>query len=98
MVAGVVGWRRTYGAGHCKHTQLLIKHQRECRKLIEKGNLSKPLIVQNRTKARAEAFTASCGDSKVVAADSVEDAVKRADIIFTCVGQQSTPGRLAEAS
>jgi 3-hydroxyisobutyrate dehydrogenase-like beta-hydroxyacid dehydrogenase len=57
-----------------------------CRNLVEKGNLSKPLILYNRTPARAEALSEKLGKDKTQVATSVEEAVKDADIIFSCVG------------
>ena len=54
---------------------------------MEKGQLAKPLIIQNRTRARSDKLAASLGDNKVIVVDTVEEAVKKADIVFTCVGQ-----------
>ena len=55
-----------------------------CKNLIEKGKLSKPLIVYNRTKKRAEDLTAQHEHSKV--ASTVADAVGPSEIIFMCLG------------
>lgn len=54
--------------------------------LVEKGNYTAPLLLYNRTTARADklASTLPSGATKVVS--SIPDAVKDADIIFTCVG------------
>lgn len=57
-----------------------------CKNLVEKGNLSSPLIVYNRTKKRADDLTASLGSGKAIAVATVAEAVKEADIVFTCVG------------
>lgn len=59
-----------------------------CKNIVEKGNLSSPLIVYNRTASRAVSFSESVlgGPSKATAASSISDAVKPADIIFICVG------------
>jgi 3-hydroxyisobutyrate dehydrogenase-like beta-hydroxyacid dehydrogenase len=54
-----------------------------CKNLVEKGNLSSPLIICNRSPARAEALAAKIGHSNV--AKSIDDAVLNADIIFICV-------------
>ena len=54
--------------------------------LIQKGNLDKPLIIHNRTVSVAEEKAQKWGgDSKVVVAKSVDDAVAKSDIIFTCL-------------
>ncbi|KAL9637922.1 MAG: hypothetical protein Q9164_001895 [Protoblastenia rupestris] len=57
-----------------------------CKNLAEKGNLSQPLLVYNRTKQRAQDLcrALSPGQSEVV--DSIQDGVARSEIIFTCVG------------
>lgn len=54
--------------------------------LVEKGNLSKPLIIQNRTFARSEKLAATLGQDKVTPVATVEEAVKQADVIFSCLG------------
>jgi len=54
--------------------------------LVAKGDLSKPLIVYNRTKKRAEELSSKLPSGKTTVADSVEEAVAKADIIFTCLG------------
>lgn len=58
-----------------------------CKNLVEKGQLSKPLIIYNRTKKRADDLAAKLGSGKV--ASSVEEAVNGADVIFTCVGDDA---------
>ena len=55
-----------------------------CKNLVEKGNLSQPLIIYNRTTKRAEDLSAKIGHSTV--STSVQDAVSKADIIFYCLG------------
>jgi 3-hydroxyisobutyrate dehydrogenase-like beta-hydroxyacid dehydrogenase len=54
--------------------------------LVEKGDLSNPLIIFNRTNSRAEQLSEKLGKDKTKVASSIEDAVKNSDIIFTCVG------------
>jgi 3-hydroxyisobutyrate dehydrogenase-like beta-hydroxyacid dehydrogenase len=56
-----------------------------CKNLVEKGNLSSPLLLYNRTQARADELCTALGDKTKVAL-TVEDAVSGADIVFTCVG------------
>jgi 3-hydroxyisobutyrate dehydrogenase-like beta-hydroxyacid dehydrogenase len=58
-------------------------NQGMCKNLVKKGNLSSPLIIWNRSPARAEALSAKIGNSTV--APSIEEAVSKADIVFACV-------------
>jgi 3-hydroxyisobutyrate dehydrogenase-like beta-hydroxyacid dehydrogenase len=57
-----------------------------CKNLVEKGNLTAPLLVFNRTQKRSDDLVSSLGSDKSKVAATVEEAVKDADIIFTCVG------------
>lgn len=54
--------------------------------LVEKGNLSKPLILYNRTTSRAQAHSESLGTDKTSVASTIADAVGPSDIIFSCLG------------
>ena len=49
-----------------------------CKNLVEKGNLSQPLIIYNRTQQRAEDLSAKLGSGKTKVASSIEEAVKPA--------------------
>lgn len=55
-----------------------------CKNLVEKGNLSHPLIIHNRTVKRAQDLSAKIGHSTV--ASSISELVSKADIIFYCLG------------
>ena len=55
-----------------------------CKNLVEKGNLSNPLIIYNRTTQRAYDLSAKIGNSTV--ASSIPEAVSEADIVFYCLG------------
>jgi 3-hydroxyisobutyrate dehydrogenase-like beta-hydroxyacid dehydrogenase len=57
-----------------------------CKNLVEKGNLSEKLILYNRSSWRAKELSEKLGDSKTEVADSIENAVSTADIVFICVG------------
>ncbi|KAL1616854.1 hypothetical protein SLS56_011246 [Neofusicoccum ribis] len=57
-----------------------------CSNLVEKGNLDKPLIIFNRTQKRADDLSAKLPAGKSTVVSTVEEAVKKSDIIFTCVG------------
>jgi 3-hydroxyisobutyrate dehydrogenase-like beta-hydroxyacid dehydrogenase len=56
-----------------------------CKNLVEKGNLSNDLIIYNRTTQKAQDLSAKIGHSTV--AESIQDATKKADIIFYCLGE-----------
>lgn len=58
-----------------------------CKNLVEKGNLSNPLIIYNRTTARAETLSSQLGHSTV--SPSPSDAAAQADIIFYCLGDDA---------
>jgi 3-hydroxyisobutyrate dehydrogenase-like beta-hydroxyacid dehydrogenase len=60
-----------------------------CKNLVEKGNLDKPLILYNRTKKRSDDLAAALGTDKTKVVDSIDDAVKSADIIFMCLGDDA---------
>ncbi|TFK51383.1 hypothetical protein OE88DRAFT_1659362 [Heliocybe sulcata] len=70
-----------------------------CKNIIEKGNLSKPLIIYNRTRKRAEDLAAQEGPSKrLKVAGTIAEAVENSDIIFTCVGDdKAIADTIAEA-
>ncbi|KAI9928637.1 hypothetical protein ASPWEDRAFT_36397 [Aspergillus wentii DTO 134E9] len=55
--------------------------------LAAKGPLSSPLIIFNRTISRANTFASQNANTTV--ASSIQDAVSKADIIFTCVGDDT---------
>ncbi|TKA80511.1 hypothetical protein B0A49_00333 [Cryomyces minteri] len=57
-----------------------------CKNLVEKGQLSQPLIIFNRTKKRADDLSAQLGSERSKVASTIEEAVSASDIIFTCVG------------
>lgn len=54
--------------------------------LIEKGGLSKPVLVYNRTRARSDKHVDALGSEKVKALDTVAEVVSASDIIFSCLG------------
>ncbi|CAJ2513747.1 Uu.00g018660.m01.CDS01 [Anthostomella pinea] len=60
-----------------------------CKNLVEKGNLDKPLIIYNRTKKRSEDLAAKLPKGKTEIVDSIEEGVKKADIIFTIVSNDA---------
>ncbi|PNS18697.1 hypothetical protein CAC42_5236 [Sphaceloma murrayae] len=54
--------------------------------LVEKGPQDKPVIIYNRTVARAEKLSSTLPAGRTKVASSIADAVGPADIVFTCVG------------
>lgn len=56
-----------------------------CKNIVEKGQLSSPLLVYNRSVTRAVELVAKLPAGKAEVVESLEPAVPRADIIFTCV-------------
>jgi 3-hydroxyisobutyrate dehydrogenase-like beta-hydroxyacid dehydrogenase len=57
-----------------------------CKNLVEKGQLDKPLIIFNRTQKRADDLSKTLPSGKSTVASTIDEAVSKADIIFTCVG------------
>lgn len=67
-----------------------------CKNLVEKGSLTHPLLIFNRTTSRATDLSGKIGHSSVTS--SIEEAVSRSDIIFTCLGDDTAvQDTLAEA-
>ncbi|KAH7072567.1 NAD binding domain of 6-phosphogluconate dehydrogenase-domain-containing protein [Paraphoma chrysanthemicola] len=64
-----------------------------CKNLVEKGNLDKPLILYNRTKARsdelAEKISSDVGSGKTKVVETINEAAKEADIILMCLGDDA---------
>lgn len=68
---------------------LLTRDQTQgmCKNLVEKGNLSHPLILYNRTAQRARDLSAKIGNSTV--STSIQAAAGKADMIFYCLGDDA---------
>lgn len=60
-----------------------------CKNLVEKGDLDKPLIIFNRTQKRAFDLNSKLPSGKSIVASSLDEAVAKADIIFTCLGDDA---------
>lgn len=56
------------------------------RNLVAKGNLDEPLILYNRTRSRADEHSSQIGHSVVAA--TLEEAVSKSDIIWSCLQNQ----------
>ncbi|KAK5118466.1 hypothetical protein LTR62_002980 [Meristemomyces frigidus] len=57
--------------------------------MIEKGNYTAPFIISNRSRARSDKLASTLPSDKTKVVDSIAEAVKEADIIFTCVGDDA---------
>jgi 3-hydroxyisobutyrate dehydrogenase-like beta-hydroxyacid dehydrogenase len=68
-----------------------------CKNLVEKGGLDKPLILYNRTKQRADDLSARLGTDKTKVVASISDAVKDADIILMCLGDDAAVNGAVDA-
>lgn len=55
--------------------------------LSKNGKLSTPLIIYNRTKARADKLAETLGSGQVKVAEQLEDAISGVDIVFSCLGE-----------
>lgn len=60
-----------------------------CKNLVEKGDLDKPLIIFNRTQKRADELQTKLTDGKSQVSSTIGEAVKKSDIVFTCVGDDA---------
>ncbi|KAI4119174.1 MAG: hypothetical protein LQ345_000884 [Seirophora villosa] len=70
-------------------TNDLPRKEGMCRNLVEKGQLTHPLIIFNRTIQRAMDLQAAFPAGKSTVAGSIPAAVSDADIIFTCLGDDA---------
>lgn len=57
-----------------------------CKNLVEKAELTSPLIIYNRTQQRATDLSSKLPAGKFTVVSSIDEAVANSDIIFTCVG------------
>ena len=69
-----------------------------CKNLVEKGQLDRPLIVYNRTEKRAVDLCKSLPSGKSAVASTIEEAVSKSDIIFTCVGDDAAINETIDAA
>lgn len=60
-----------------------------CKNLVEKGDLSHPLIISNRTLQRAKDLQSTLPFNKSTIAKTITEAVSDSDIIFTCLGDDA---------
>ena len=57
--------------------------------IVKKSDLTSPVIIHNRTVARAEAFASTLPSEKVTIAKTLEEGVAKSDVIFSCVGDDA---------
>jgi 3-hydroxyisobutyrate dehydrogenase-like beta-hydroxyacid dehydrogenase len=69
-----------------------------CKNLVEKGQLDKSLIIFNRTQKRAVDLSKSLPMGKSAVASTIEEAVSKSDIIFTCVGDDAAINEIIDAA
>ncbi|KAJ2898851.1 hypothetical protein MKZ38_003610 [Zalerion maritima] len=65
--------------------------------IAAKGPVDSPILVYNRTAARAEELCASLPSGKTKAVTSLPGAAAEADIIFTCVGDDAAVTSIVES-
>ncbi|KAI4176731.1 MAG: hypothetical protein LQ343_000824 [Gyalolechia ehrenbergii] len=86
---GNMGRVRHYLLPHLFYPVADNDSQGMCKNLVEKGNLSRPLIISNRTLQRAKDFQSTLPFNKSTIAKTITDAVSDSDIIFTCLGDDA---------
>ena len=59
-----------------------------CKNIVEKGDLDKPLIIFNRNRKRADDLSQKLTGKSTIAS-TIEEAVSKSDIIFTCVSDDA---------
>ena len=60
-----------------------------CKNLVEKGDLDKPLLIFNRTVKRANDLNSKLPSGTSTVASTLDEAISQADIIFTCLGDDT---------
>ena len=97
-----MGWPRQYGS--CRYfTANTLKSfvhgvKGMCKNLVEKGDLENPLVIFNRTQQRAIDLNAKLPVGKSVVASSLDEAVSRADIVFTSLGDDTAMTETLDAA
>ncbi|CAI7672864.1 unnamed protein product [Penicillium crustosum] len=69
-----------------------------CKNIIQKSPFLPPLLVHNRTIARAHEFVDSLGGNGCQVANTLAEAVQSADLIFTCLSDDNAVENIALAS
>jgi 3-hydroxyisobutyrate dehydrogenase-like beta-hydroxyacid dehydrogenase len=80
---GPRGW-----PSHCIRGDVNVT-QGMCKNLVEKGNLDKSLIIFNRTTKRATDLSQKLPAGKSTVVSTIEEAVSKSDIVFTCVADDA---------
>ncbi|OJJ42747.1 hypothetical protein ASPZODRAFT_155200 [Penicilliopsis zonata CBS 506.65] len=69
-----------------------------CKNIVEKGPQKTPVIIFNRTAARATAFAETLGGAdKATVATSIPEAVTPASVVFICVGDDPAVEQIVES-
>lgn len=66
--------------------------------LVEKGSLDKPVLLYNRTRKRSEYLAATLAPGKTEIVDTIEEGVKRADIVFTILSNDAAVRAVFESA
>ncbi|KAL1969874.1 hypothetical protein VTN77DRAFT_7383 [Rasamsonia byssochlamydoides] len=69
-----------------------------CKNIVQKASLTSPLILYNRTTARATALSESLGTDKTKVATTIAEAVQPASIIFICLGDDAAVEQTIQAA
>lgn len=64
-------------------------YQGMCKNIVEKANLSSPLLLYNRSIERATSLSAMLAPGKTKVVGSLTDGVASADVIFTCLSNDA---------
>jgi hypothetical protein len=76
---------------HCRvniaaASSTLTAIQGMCKNIVEKGNLSQPLLIFNRTEQRSIDLSAKLQSGKTIVAPSIKEAVEKSDVsIYNCM-------------
>jgi 3-hydroxyisobutyrate dehydrogenase-like beta-hydroxyacid dehydrogenase len=64
---------------------MLIELQGMCKNLVKHSGVSSPLLLYNRSKARAVKLSETLGSDKTEVIENLASGIGRADVVFTCV-------------
>lgn len=68
-----------------------------CKNIVEKGNLSSPLLIYNRSIKRTQEYHQTLPSGKATVVENLVDAVPKADVIFTCIANDDAVNEVIES-
>lgn len=68
-----------------------------CKNIVEKGNLTSPLLIYNRSLRRTQEYCQTLPDGKATVVENLVDAVPKADVIFTCIANDEAVNEVIES-